>query len=406
MSQKYWENPFTSKDDEPYSLFDDNTENEVSEDSFSLFDDETKAPQEVDNPYADLETPVYVVKNESVATVKEKTKHFCWCTILLILANVIAGGLCLEAGKDHVLSGGINYEYIKIHKEYGRYISYMFLHVNSSHLFNNMIALGLFGLTVEKKLGSLRMAIIYFGSGIGAGIFSANMSHWMNPDTFRFAVGASGAVFGIMCASIFLDIKGSGKTKRSDMFVAIGLIVIYALISMSAHVDIYGHIGGAIIGGILTFALNVNKWEGFKENLYAKLIGILITVWFCIMGIGEADIGKDAKALPDERIDYIQEQRIFASDDITYGEGLEYYCTDTSWHGFTSTDGDEVVEFNGETYYNGKHLHITMQFIINGDFEDFYICYFAFDDNSQNGTVVNDYFTLLCTRYKADKQQY
>lgn len=39
-------------------------------------------------------------------------------------------------------------------------------------------------------------------------------------------------------------------------------------------------------------------------------------------GIGEAGIGKDAADIPDKRIDYIKEQKIFPDGDTTYGDGL------------------------------------------------------------------------------------
>lgn len=328
--------------------------------------------------------------------------HLPIVTVMIILANVIAYVLCMRAGKDHVLTGGINYEYITRKHEYGRFVSYMFLHGNFEHIVNNMVFLWIFGHEVEKRLGSLRMMIIYFTSGIGAGIGSTFVSHAIRPGQIRYCVGASGAVFGIICAFMFIDKMSDGKAKRSDLFASIAFVVVFAIISMSANVDIYGHIFGAIIGGIAAFLLNVKKWEDYKENNFMKYVGVVICLWFCIMGIGEANIGEDVKNLPDSRVDFIKEQSIFVeSDDVTYGEGLAFYCTNCEWKAFTSTGNEDIVQFDGKTYYKGQERELVIQFILDVSGKDFTICYFAFDDEAQNGSVVNDYFTLLCNRYRS-----
>lgn len=64
-------------------------------------------------------------------------------------------------------------------------------------------------------------------------------------------------------------------------------------------------------------------------------------------GIGEAGIGKDAADLPDKRIDYIKEQKIFPDGDTTYGDGLDAYCSDEHWQAFVATDGSQIVQFEG-----------------------------------------------------------
>ena len=86
-------------------------------------------------------------------------------TIALIVANVIAGIMCIGVD-NYSRTGGLNYQYVKLNGEYGRLISAMFLHSGFDHLFGNMFALYMFGSTVERKLGSLRTTIIYFVSGI------------------------------------------------------------------------------------------------------------------------------------------------------------------------------------------------------------------------------------------------
>ncbi len=318
-------------------------------------------------------------------------------TITLILANVIAGIMCIGVD-NYSRTGGLNYEYVKLNKEYGRLLSSMFLHSGFDHLVGNMFALFMFGSTVEKKLGSLRMTIIYFVSGIVSGLISMNLSHVMDPSRMHFSIGASGAVFGVMCAAVFLSVMGSKKASRRDMIIAIVLVVIYAIYTYEENIDIYAHIGGAVVGGILAFALNVRKWERFRENKFFKVLAIMLTVILSIAGIGEAGIGKAAADLPDKRIDFIKEQTVFENDDTTYGEGLDLFCTDEHWSTFISTDGDDIVEFDGNAEYKGAQVTVLIQFRIVGDCDDYKLGYFGINDQGQDSRGAADFMEAVCER--------
>lgn len=53
--------------------------------------------------------------------------------LIIILANLLAGIMCIIAGSDHFETGGLNYQYIHNNKEYIRLLTYMFLHANLPH---------------------------------------------------------------------------------------------------------------------------------------------------------------------------------------------------------------------------------------------------------------------------------
>ncbi len=343
---------------------------------------------------------VYVIRPEqmNMGTQPVGTKRIIpIVTIALILANVIAGIMCIGVD-NYSTTGGLNYEYFKLNKEYGRLLSSMFLHSGFEHLFGNMFALYMFGSTVERKLGSLRMTIIYFASGIVSGLISVNMSHIMDPDRMHFSIGASGAVFGVMCAAVFLSFMGSKKASRRDMIIAIVLVVVYAIYTYEENIDIYAHIGGAIVGGILAFALNIKRWEKFRENKFCKVLAIMLTVILSVIGIGEAGIGKTAADLPDKRIDYIKEQKVFEEDDTTYGDGLDVYCTDEHWTAFTSTDGKEIVQFDGNAEYKGAQVTVLIQFMIVGDCDDYQLGYFGINDQGQDSQGATEFMEAVCER--------
>lgn len=350
------------------------------------------------NPYA-YEDPYVVHTVPPVQPVRAK-QTIPIVTILIIVANVIAAIMCI--GIENIFQlAGINYEYITINHEYRRLISYMFIHADFEHLIGNMVALFLFGKLVEQRLGSLRMAIIYFGSGVGAGFLSMEIAHKLHPESPRFAAGASGAVFGIICAAVFLQIMGRKNAERKDMIIAIALVIGYAIYSAGGNVDIYGHIGGAIVGGILAFALNVKKWQGFIENQFCKILAIIATIVLCVMGVGEAHIGKDQTSLMDEKVTYILEQPVADYEmksygTKTYGEALDDYCTNTKWESFTAESGEQVVQFNGNAYYKGSEKEVIIQFLITGDCESYELSYFAFDGTACNWYQVDAFFKTIC----------
>lgn len=76
-----------------------------------------------------------------------------------------------------------------------------FLHVDWLHLGFNMYALYLFGGIVAGILGNINFLIIYFGSLLTGNIYSL-MYHKNEP--YYSAVGASGAVSGILYSAILL----------------------------------------------------------------------------------------------------------------------------------------------------------------------------------------------------------
>jgi len=71
-------------------------------------------------------------------------------------------------------------------------ITSIFLHGSFSHLFYNMFALALFGSILEKIIGGKNFLILFFISGIIAGIGSILF--------YTAAIGASGAIYGVLGA--------------------------------------------------------------------------------------------------------------------------------------------------------------------------------------------------------------
>lgn len=139
-------------------------------------------------------------------------------------------------------------------------ITSIFLHGSASHLIFNMFALVLFGLMLERFIGSNRFLIVFFASGIIAGAASSLM--------YPASLGASGAVYGIL---------GTLAAVRPRMIVwtygvpmpMVAAAGFYLLLDMAglffpSNVANAAHIAGLIAGAVIGLALR--KPEPGKER--------------------------------------------------------------------------------------------------------------------------------------------
>ena len=135
---------------------------------------------------------------------------------------------------------------------YWRLVAAMFLHGGWIHWLSNSWALYQLGTLYEILFGTRRFAIVYFVSGICASIASA--SHLVNEP----AVGASGAIFGVLGAFIF-SIYRSPRYRRQPwtrsliaqlvFWIGVNIVIGYSI----PHIDNVAHLGGLITGLLLGF---------------------------------------------------------------------------------------------------------------------------------------------------------
>ena len=128
----------------------------------------------------------------------DKHMHrFTPATYLLIIINVVIW-LCMilylnRFSDVKLLDVGGLVHFNVVHGEWYRLITSMFLHFNFEHILMNMLSI-YFGKIVESIVGSWRMLIIYFISGLFGNFVSLSFN------TSTISVGASGAIFGLIGA--------------------------------------------------------------------------------------------------------------------------------------------------------------------------------------------------------------
>lgn len=194
--------------------------------------------------------------------------------IILIIANVV---ISYKGLKEHSFLDRYKFEVDKvlIDKEYFRLISSGFLHLDWQHLLFNMISLYAFSESLEPQIGWLNFTIIYFASLIGGDLF-ALLIHRNHGD--YSAVGASGAVCGIIFASIaifpgmeigLLLIPLSIPSWMFGLFYI--ALTIYGIKSKIGNIGHEAHLGGALIGMAIAVIL-------YPYSLSINYIPILIVV--------------------------------------------------------------------------------------------------------------------------------
>ena len=120
--------------------------------------------------------------------------------LLIIIANV-AGSF--KGFKDRAFFEKFKFQIGPIIKgEKIRLLTSGFLHVDQGHLFFNMLTLYFFADPVIQYVGIPKFLAIYFGSLLAGSLFALNF-HRKEP--YYSAVGASGAVMGVLYAAIMLN---------------------------------------------------------------------------------------------------------------------------------------------------------------------------------------------------------
>lgn len=173
--------------------------------------------------------------------------------------------------------------------EYIRTVTSGFLHVDITHLLFNMITLYFFAPLVINSFGSGKFMIIYFISLL-AGSLLAMVFH---KDEYHYsAVGASGAVTGVLYSAILL---------RPDMklflfFIPIPIpayifgigYLLYSIYGMKNRLGNIGHtahFGGAIGGYLITLLFMPSLLV--EESLMVALLAIPIIILFAMEKAGK-----------------------------------------------------------------------------------------------------------------------
>lgn len=170
-----------------------------------------------------------------------------------------------------------------------RMITSAFLHADYAHLIFNMLTLYFFAPVVIMYLGNITFLLIYAGSLV----FGSLLTLIMHKDDYSYrAIGASGAVTGILYSAILLQ----PDMSLYLFFIPIPIpayifgigYLLYSIYGMKAKRDNIGHtahFGGAIGGYVITI---LKVPEMITDNtLMVILLAIPIVILFAMERLGK-----------------------------------------------------------------------------------------------------------------------
>jgi membrane associated rhomboid family serine protease len=198
-----------------------------------------------------------------------------------------------------------------------------FLHTGWLHLGFNLFSLYIFSGVVEAGLGTLNFLLIYFASLIGGGVLSLLIHRHHGSYS---SVGASGAVCGVMFASValypqmkiglFLLPLSMPSWLYALLFVGFS---IYGIRSKKDNIGHDAHLGGALVGMVLALILHP---EAFAENYGAILLILIPAVVFVYIIITRPEV-------------------LFV-DNLFYKTQKDFYSVDHEWNARRADQQQEV----------------------------------------------------------------
>lgn len=169
-----------------------------------------------------------------------------------------------------------------------RLFSSGFLHVDVPHLVFNMLTLYFFAPVVIGFLGTISFSMVYFGSLLFGSLLT--LSFHKNDFSYR-AVGASGAVTGVLYSAILLQpdmMLGLFFILPIPAYLFGILYLFYSIYGMKSQQDSIGHtahFGGAVGGYVITLLKEPSLLT--DHLLMVILLAIPIVVLFVLEKTGK-----------------------------------------------------------------------------------------------------------------------
>lgn len=194
-------------------------------------------------------------------------------TLIIVLINVLMFLLSSVAPRLKTYCS-MSPQLVIRFKWYWQFVTCMFMHANFQHLFFNMLGLLIFGIQVEKSLGSKEFLLLYLLCGTLANVFSFGI-YVLTGQYHIFLLGASGAVYSILFA--FAVIFPTVRIFIFGIFPVPGpvLILLYTVVELGNQ--LFGLSGGVahmthLFGFVAAWAyfvirIGVNPIKVWKNTL-------------------------------------------------------------------------------------------------------------------------------------------
>ncbi len=174
------------------------------------------------------------------------------CTCIFIYINFISKA---DKTATAMKLGAFYPPYIKDRKEYYRFLTSNFIHIDFLHFFMNMYCIYSLGGFFETLLGTVGYIYLVVLSMLASSLMTYSFSYISSQYEYTMTIGASGLFFGYLGAMVALGVLMGGVfMELLYEFASVILInVIFTL--FSRNISKSGHLGGAIGGFVAIIVL-------------------------------------------------------------------------------------------------------------------------------------------------------
>ena len=191
--------------------------------------------------------------------------------VILIVVNVLIWlVMCIKGdtrSAEFMYDHGALYPTDVLNGEWYRLVSAMFLHFGAEHLISNMFMQYFLGDMLLRALSQWKFAFVYLLAGLGGNVMSLVMM--LMTGDFAVAAGASGAIYGIIGALLWVVLRNGGKFESISvprMLLATAIYIGYGF--TTEGVDAWAHLGGAAVGFLVAVLLyrrkvtvTIERWD-------------------------------------------------------------------------------------------------------------------------------------------------
>ena len=214
--------------------------------------------------------------------------NYPWAATALVLINVLAflvffinSRSWLGVQPQLLTIWGSNFGPLTVGGQWWRLLSSLFLHLSPLHLVLNMWVLWNVGRLAERLFGHSVFLLLYFFTGIVAGLATVVWDPALN------VVGSSGAIFGLLGAVLASVIRPSHRTPTRFVWSHWLSLLLFTLFNLASGFMQFGianaaHVGGlasgALLGAFIAFPRRGDLERRYRLGQVAAAVGAAVTV--------------------------------------------------------------------------------------------------------------------------------
>ncbi|KAB0792456.1 hypothetical protein PPYR_14415 [Photinus pyralis] len=182
--------------------------------------------------------------------------------------------LCSQVSCLDDVCGMVPFYFPEVPDQFYRLWTSLFLHAGILQMLITAVLQCLMMRDLEKLTGSLRIAIIYLGSGIAGNLASAIFV------PYRADVGPSGSHFGLLACHIVEVLNAWPMLKHPNQALCklLSITLFLFVIGLMPWVDNYAHLFGFVFGFLLSYALlpfiTFGPYDRQKK---------IVLIWVCLL---------------------------------------------------------------------------------------------------------------------------